>query len=309
MRSRYYDAFGNLIDKKENATLYNDDSNLDLQFRAADATLGRKGIGDMYGKLYAREDDDTSYMVDMILFANDDNALEELNVYARKRFLDLHNKYRVIVANKCTDAIVNEYRKIVSNSDEVTDHAYHLPFEYSYVSDPNGEEFKDHLFINSATKSIKIKLGSSWEKNVIEEERRDPDFLCWLRNPPRKDWSLAIPYEMNGEKKTAYPDFLIIKKNDETGITVDILEPHDSSKTDNLPKAKGFAKYAQENIKVKSIQLIRLLPDNTTGKNRLKRLNLSDFMVQKRVLKANSDEDLTRIFEEDGVLADYGCLF
>jgi type III restriction enzyme len=163
--------------------------------------------------------------------------------------------------------------------------------------------------VNNATRTIRIKLGSSWEEQLLEEERKDPDFLCWLRNPPRKEWSLAIPYVMNGAWKTAYPDFLIIKENDETGISVDILEPHDPSKTDNLPKAKGFAKYAKENMQVNSIQLIRQLPDKTSGKPKLKRLDLSDYEVQERIALANSDEDLTRIFEEKGFVAEYHGLF
>ena len=309
LHSRYYDAFGNYIDKSETISLLADDSNLDMQFRAADATLGKKGIGDVYGRLYAEEDDDTSYMVDVILFANDAAAMESLNAFAKKRFLDLHKKYRMVVANRCTEAVVDEYKKIVSNSDEVTSHVYHLPMDVSYYSDPKGKEYQDHLYVNNATHSIQIKLGSSWEESLIDEERRDPDFLCWLKNPPRKEWSLAIPYVMNGLKKTAYPDFLVIKQNDDTGISVDVLEPHDPTKTDNLPKAKGFVQYAKDNIQVKSIQLIRQLSDKTTGKPRLKRLDLSDFEVQEKVILANSDEDLTRIFEEKGYVADYRSLF
>lgn len=309
LHSRYYDAFGKYIDKADSISLFNDDSNLDLQFRAADATLGKKGIGDMYGKLYATDEDETSYMIDLILFANDEAALEDLNVFAKKRFMELHKQFRMVIANKCTEAVVNEYKKIVSNSSEVSPHVFHLPQDYSYVSDPNGKEYADHLYVNNATGSIKIKLGSSWEEGLLEEERKDPYFIGWLRNPPRKDWSLAIPYKMNGVQKPAYPDFIVVKKNYATGISVDILEPHDSSKTDNLPKAKGFVAYAKENIQVNSIQLIRQLPDKTTGKPKLKRLDLSDYEVQEKILLANNDEDLSRIFEEKGYVADYGGLF
>lgn len=309
MHSRYYDAFGKLINKADSVSLFNDDSNLDLQFRAADATLGKKGIGDIYGKLYATEDDLTSYMIDVILFANETSAIEELNIYAKKRFLDLHKKYRMIVANKCNESVVSEYKKIVSNSSEVSPHVYHLPLDVSYISDPNGIECQDHLYINSATRSIRIKLSSSWEEKLLDEERKDPNFIGWLRNPPRKEWSLAIPYVMNGVTKTAYPDFLIIKKNSQTGIAVDILEPHDSSRTDNLPKAKGFVEYAKEHIQINSIQLIRRLPDKTTGQFKLKRLDLSDYEVQQKIRLANSDEDLTRIFEEKGYEAKYIGLF
>ena len=83
----------------------------------------------------------------------------------------------------------------------------------------------------------------------------------------------------------------------------------DSSKTDNLPKAKGFVEYAKDNMQVNSIQLIRQLPDKTTGKPKLKRLDLSDMEVQEKVMLANNDEDLARIFEEKGFTAEYGGLF
>ena len=62
-------------------------------------------------------------------------------------------------------------------------------------------------------------------------------------------------------------------------------------------------------MQVKSIQLIRQLPDKTTGKPSLKRLDLSDFEVQEKIALANSDEDLARIFEEKGYVADYRGLF
>ena len=71
----------------------------------------------------------------------------------------------------------------------------------------------------------------------------------------------------------------------------------------------GVVAYAKENIQVNSIQLIRQLPDKTTGIPKLKRLDLSDFEVQEKITLANSDEDLARIFEEKGYEAHYGGLF
>lgn len=306
MHSRYFDAFGKAIDAgNEKVSLLNDDSNIEIQYRAANVILGKSGIGELYGKLYADPEDDNVYMIDIILFTNDNAAIEELNVYAQKRFEALHSKYRCIVANKCPDAIVSEYKKIVSNSEEVSSHSYHLPLDYVYVSDPDGKQYTNHLYVDNTTGSIKLKLGSSWEVQLIEEEENDPNFLCWLRNPARKDWSLAIPYTMNGMRKTMYPDFLVIKSDDNTGIAVDILEPHDSSKTDNLPKAKGLAVFAEENMQIHSVQLIRQLPDKNTGFPTFKRLDLSDYSVQQKIKLANNDDDLTRIFEEKSFVADY----
>ena len=67
-----------------------------------------------------------------------------------------------------------------------------------------------------------MKLNG-WEEGVIAEEENNPDFVCWLRNPSRKSWSLCIPYEMDNETKPAYPDFIIIRKDAVSGYVIDIL--------------------------------------------------------------------------------------
>ena len=63
-----------------------------------------------------------------------------------------------------------------------------------------------------------IKLNK-WEQGVIEEESQRPDFVCWIRNIPRKPWALTIPYDMDKKKCPAYPDFIIIRNNG-VGITI-----------------------------------------------------------------------------------------
>ena len=155
-----------------------------------------------------------------------------------------------------------------------------------------GEAYTDHLFVDNATGKAVINLNN-WEKAVLQAERGRSDYICWLRNPPRKSWSLCIPYEQNAEKKSMYPDFLIIRK-DEMGFVIDILEPHDGTRTDNLGKAKGFAEYARQNPGVGRLQLIRLL------NGRIKRLDMSCSAVRDRVSHAMSNDELDRIFDEDG---------
>ena len=146
--------------------------------------------------------------------------------------------------------------------------------------------------MDNATGKAVINLNN-WEKAVLQAERSRSDYICWLRNPPRKSWSLCIPYEQNAEKKSMYPDFLIIRK-DEMGFVIDILEPHDGTRTDNLGKAKGFAEYARQNPGVGRLQLIRLL------NGRIKRLDMSRSAVRDRVSHAMSNDELDHIFDEDG---------
>lgn len=47
-------------------------------------------------------------------------------------------------------------------------------------------------------------------------------------------------YEIDGETKPTFPDFIIIRKDDILGYVIDILEPHNSEFKDNLGKARGF---------------------------------------------------------------------
>lgn len=143
-----------------------------------------------------------------------------------------------------------------------------------------------------------MKLNG-WEEGVIAEEEKNPDFVCWLRNPSRKSWSLCIPYEMDNETKPAYPDFIIVRKDSISGYVIDILEPHNSEYIDNLGKAKGFAEYARQNPGVGRIQLIRMAK-NISSKDRFKRLDMSMSAVRDKVSRAINNDELDHIFDTDG---------
>ena len=97
-----------------------------------------------------------------------------------------------------------------------------------------------------------------------------------------------------------YPDFLIIRK-DEYGLDyiVDILEPHDPTRTDNLGKAKGLAEYARQNPGVGRIQLIKMKKDSL-GNEKPFRLDMSKSSVRDKVLYCASNDELVHIFDEYG---------
>ena len=139
---------------------------------------------------------------------------------------------------------------------------------------------------------------NGWERKVIAEEEQKEDFVCWLRNPSRGSWALCIPYEIDSEKKPTYPDFLIIRR-DGSEYVVDILEPHDPTRQDNLGKAKGFAEYARQNPGVGRIQLIRMQRDSV-GQERAFRLDMSKSSVRDKVSRCASNDELNHVFESDG---------
>lgn len=68
---------------------------------------------------------------------------------------------------------------------------------------------------------------------------------------------------------------------------------------DNLGKAKAFAKYAEENIGLGRLQLIRKESDTIKNK-RFKRLDFSKGVVRQKVLAAINTDETNHIFDGHG---------
>jgi type III restriction enzyme len=215
-----------------------------------------------------------------------DNNMNALKEYAKDEYHNLVDEYRRQVT--CLDERGQKrFNTIVSDSDEVSKHNFRIPENINVSLEQNGQKYKKHLFVDEKCEAT-FKLNG-WERAVLEEEMAREDFVCWLRNPPRKPWALCVPYEQNGRKHGMYPDFIVIRK-DENGYVFDILEPHDQSRTDNLPKAIGLAKYAAKEPRVGRVQLI-FVESGT-----IKRIDLSKKATRDRVLYAATDFELNNIF-------------
>lgn len=137
------------------------------------------------------------------------------------------------------------------------------------------------------------------ETALLEEEQKRSDYVCWLRNPSRQTWALQIPYEIDSEIHRMYPDFIIIRQDSQIGYILDILEPHNPEFKDNLGKAKGLAKYAEEETRIGRVELIRISTDDANVK-RFKRLNLAKGLIRNKVLSAINTDELDHIFDTDG---------
>jgi len=293
-----FDAFGEVLANKALENLYAaSESDLDRQLRAADNRLSGFGFPVYYGHAYFDDDNPSAYKIDCILFAADDDCIGALNRYAQAKFHgfnDTHRKYVYGKSEKCR----KQYRDIIADSDKVSKHNFTLPETINVKVDQDGKAFDNHLFADEQG-IARIKLNG-WEEGVLAEEEKQTDFVCWLRNPPREKWSLCIPYEIGGEVKSAYPDFLIVRSDPKLDYILDILEPHSPDFKDNLGKAKGFAKYAENEPNIGRVQIIRTGKD-AAGKTRFKRLDLSQGAIREKVLKAQNNDELDHIFDIDGV--------
>lgn len=87
---------------------------------------------------------------------------------------------------------------------------------------------------------------NKWETKVIRQElEKRGEVVAWLRNPPRKPWSLTVPYWRGGEHHPEYPDFLVLRKTNKGVLVVDLLDPHMADLGDAAAKAVGLAKFAE----------------------------------------------------------------
>lgn len=301
LETQIFDAFGETVDNYSVHDLFTTtDSDIERQFRIADIKLGREGIGMAYGNRYMDMSDTTAFKVDVILFVADEECMNRLHSYAETRFHGLNDEYRRYIATIDSEKIRKDYDSIVSDGDSVSKHNFRLPETIQVPHEVGGKEYRNHLFVSDITGVATMKLNT-WEAGVIEEEEKREDFVCWIRNPSRGSWALCIPYEIDGEIKPTYPDFIIVRKDRVLGYVVDILEPHNPDFKDNLGKAKGFAEYAKKNPGVGRIQLIRMSKD-AAGNHKFKRLDMSKTAVRDKASHAINTDELDHIFGTDGVI-------
>ena len=300
---KVFDAFGKAVNEDKEYSYYtSSDEDIDRKFRIAEKILGGFGLGTAYGVKHFNPDNPSEYMVHVILFAADKDCVDKLHLYAKKKFDEMSDAYRLQFAHMQVDKYRRQYDAIISNGNEVSAHSFHLPEQIRPIVDQDGEKYYNHFFVNEDTGYAKIKLDS-WEKAVIDEESQRSDFVCWIRNPS-KGWGLCLQRLENGTVKGFYPDFLIIRNVTGIGYVIDILEPHRSDLTDNLSKAKALADYAQKqpSAPIGRLQLIREGKDNVTGKKRMKRLDLAKSAVKVKVMQLQTTQELDNLFLDDSLV-------
>ena len=290
-----FDVFGKEL-RYEEQSLFTD-TLLERQCDQVDRNFVRPVVNayiNRYGDIFSEED----CRIDCILFDADEACRKELHEYAKKKFHELDDKYRSKIANK-DERCRRQYNAVVARGDAVSKHSLFLPEDLpSYKPKKGDKEYYQHLYADEEG-IYKTKLNT-WEQGTIEEEMHRPDFVCWLRNPSKASWALCIPYEMGNVEKPMYPDFLIVRMDEEGGYVVDVLEPHGDQYADSLPKAKGMAKYAAQEERLGRVQMIREVTDNATKKKRYLRLDFTKGEVREKIREAMTTGELDHIFKTYG---------
>ncbi|MBQ9417549.1 MAG: DEAD/DEAH box helicase family protein [Bacteroidales bacterium] len=294
MFANVYDAFGEQLKTAPVRNLFSETGrDIELQLRMAEKQLGNEGIAYAYGRKHDNPDAVGSYMADVILFVCDNEQMAQLYDYAKTEYHKLNDAYRQ-KTTRLSDTLKTQYRNITRDSAEVSETPFNLSKNVLFRNDSEGDEYTDHLFGDDQTGIARIKLNG-WEKKVIEEEQKRGDFRCWYRNPSRGTEALALYHIHNGVKKLFYPDFLIVRRVEGGDYIVDILEPHDPGRDDNVSKAKALAQYATENPCIGRAQLMRV------AGGVLRRLDFASHSeLREKVAVINTNEELEHLFARYG---------
>lgn len=158
------------------------------------------------------------------------------------------------------------------------------PLPDTIVENKEGAAFKKHLYCDADGEFF--ARFNSWEESLLEQEMKDKTFVGWLRNPSRRDWALCVPYELGGTK-AFYPDFLIVRRKGRD-FEVDLLEPHDDTRTDTWAKAKGLAVFADDH----GLEFGRLIiARKKDGKFQIADVNDKTTRDKARKMQASNDLD------------------
>lgn len=153
----------------------------------------------------------------------------------------------------------------------------------------DGTPLEDHIYVEPKDGTF-MMTTSGWEVVTLREARREDGFQAFLRNYPRKSWSLSYAYEDAVGFKPGYPDFLVVRSDAAGSMIVDVLEPHRGE--DSLVKARGMAAFAERHgSNYGRIHMLRF--DGTN----LRRLKLESPAVRTRLAQTIEQEEFTALFE------------
>ncbi len=262
------------------------EENIDQLYEESGRTLAAgEGLHRTYWKRFQDKAKPSDTKLELFAIIRQGETLPALEKLAGNEFKKLWDAHKGAVA-KLPAADKARFTQLVLASGKAVEHEWELPERI--VEKPGKHVWKDHLF---ATEQGQFAADlNGWEKAFMRWTQEQSDFVCWLRNLPRRDWAFCVPYEKGGEKPF-YPDFVIVRKKG-NGFVVDILEPHDDSRLDTWAKVKGLAKFADEH----EVTFGRLMVGRKVG-DALQVVDVADHQAREKARKMGAPADLEALFE------------
>lgn len=261
------------------------EENIDQLFDASGRILAAgEGLHRTYWKRYHDHAKPNEAKLELFAVMRKPGTLAVLEKLASKQFDKLWKEHKAAIQELPASAKAR-FHALIQASGKPAQQTWEFPDQI--VEKPDGEAWKEHLYCN-AEGEFRAEFNG-WEKPFLEAAMQEKEFVGWLRNLPRRDWALCVPYELGGAKPF-YPDFVVVRKKGK-GFDVDIIEPHDDTRADTWAKAKGLAIFADAH----GMDFGRLIIGRKKGQQ-LQTADMNDPATREKARKMQSQNDLESLF-------------
>jgi len=260
--------------------------NIDDLFEECGRLLG-EGLHEEFWKEKSDRQDPQRAKLELFGVLQDKAGWDRLEKVAGEEIEELFDKHDDAIA-----ALPTSKREVYNHVRRRAKEPQPIPLVFPDKFDVTREErpWDGHLYVDKAG-----RFGwdaNTWESAVLKEEMADESFVAWLRNFPRKPWSLCIPYRHKGEDRPVYPDLIVFRRVNGK-VRVDLLDPHNPKLSDAVDKAVGLARYADKHGS--SFGRIELISVADGGE--IRRLNVNKATVRQKAKAASSVAHLEALLE------------
>lgn len=226
----------------EERTTARAEEDLDTQFDEAGRKLG-EGLHKVWWRNRVEHDETAAdaAKLEAIALGADPAVVAALEEAAQTKTQEWLRTYKKEIAalNEASRLAYMEIRELATRPELVDREPYPERIQVTKAD----KRWPQHVYVDEM--GLYPSKLNKWETRVIEQQlAKKGEVVAWLRNPPRKPWSVTIPYSQGGEDHPQYPDFLVLRRTRKGDIVVDLLEPHMTDLADAAAKAYGLAKYA-----------------------------------------------------------------
>ena len=261
------------------------EENIEQLFDAVGRMLAAgEGLHRTYWKKFHDKEKPNQAKLELIAIMRQFETLPVLEKLAKEEFDAWSKKHKADI-KKLSASVRARFNALTHASGKAVVQDWELPEQI--VEKKEGSVWQKHLYCDAGG-NFSTELNG-WETETLKKAMKDEDFVGWLRNLDRREWAFCVPYEMGGAKPF-YPDFVIVRKSG-NGFVVDILEPHDDTRTDTIPKAIGLAKFADEHGE----EFGRLIIARKNG-DKWESADMSDKQTRENTKKLKPQSDLENLF-------------
>lgn len=274
----------NITDRK-NVRMRLSDENIDQLFEASGRLLAAgEGLHHTYWKQFHDHSKPNEAKLELFAVMRKPETLAALEKLSHEQFDKLWKEHKSAI-QELPAADKARFHALIQASGKAAQYPWELPDVV--VEKSVGVAWKHHLYCDGSG-NFYADLNT-WEKEFLEEAMKGKDFVGWLRNLDRREWAMCIPYELAGTKPF-YPDFVIVRKAGK-GFVVDVVEPHDDTRTDTWAKTKSFAAFADDH----GIEFGRLIVGRKKAQQ-LQIIDVNDPATREKARKMQAQNDLESLF-------------